>query len=214
MKYWIAIIVLFIAISNCLGQTQYVFNHVVIKQVVISEDSEENEGQVGERYQLINAQSDDYSAEVGLLPSGQYFIQLKDTKNAIFGRGIISKEAFLTNESYVINESYRSRFPKASTRLFRSKRTIDTLGPTQTLWQFRRKVRNKPTSYFVDEYTIDTDRFKAFQSEGFDRFQRRGSQKFNGWVTAYRILNDQGAVLSHWVIDTIVPTKRIIILKD
>lgn len=214
MKYWIVIIGLIFSIANCLGQKQYVFDHIVIEEIVISEDSEANEGQVGERYHLINATSDDYSAEVGLLPSGQYFIQLKDTKNAIFGRGIISKEAFLTNESYVINESYKSRFPNASGRLFRSKRTIDTIGPTQTLWQYRRKVRNKPTTYFVDEYTIDTDRFKAFQSEGFNRFQRRGGRKFNGWITAYRILGDEDAVLSHWIVDTIIPSKRIIILKD
>jgi hypothetical protein len=213
MKYWITIIGVICAISNGLGQTQYVFDHIVIQEIVISEDSESNEGQVGERYYLINAASDDYSAEVGLLLSGQYYIQLKDTKNAIFGRGIISKEAFLTNESYVINGSYKSRFPNASGRLSRSKRTIDTLGPTQIRWQFKRKVRNKPTTYFVDEYTIDTDRLKAFQSEGFHRFQRRGSRKFDGWITSYRTLDDKGAVLSHWVIDTIVAAKRIIVLK-
>lgn len=85
------------------------------------------------------------------MPTDQYFIQLRVTKNAIVGRGIISEEAFLTIESYVINESYRSWFPEANGRINRAKPTIDTMGPTQTLWQFRRKVRNKPTTYFVDE---------------------------------------------------------------
>ena len=213
MKYWIAIIGLICAISNCLGQTQYVFDHIVIEEIVISEDSEANEGQVGERYHLINAASDDYSAEVGLLPSGQYFIQLKDTKNDIFGRGIISREAFLANETYVINGSYKSRFPNASGRSNRSKRTIDTIGPTQTLWQFKRKVQNKNNTTIIEEYTIDVERFKTFQSKGFDRYKRRGSRKFHGWITSYRILDEEGAILSHWVIDTIVPAKRIIVLK-
>jgi hypothetical protein len=214
MKYWIAIIGVICAISNGLGQTQYVFDHIVIKEVLNSEDSEANEGQVGERYHLVSAASDDYSAEVGLLPSGQYFIQLKDSKHDIFGRGIISKEEFLANETYVIKGSYKSRFPNASGRSYRSKPSVDTIGPTQTRWQFERKVRNKKRKItIVDEYTIDVDRFKAFNTEGFYRFQRRGSRKFHGWITSYRILDEEGVVLSHWVIDTIVPTKRIIVLK-
>lgn len=213
MKNWIGIIVFFV-FANSFGQTHYVFDHIVIKKIFNSEDSEMNEGQIGERFYLVNASTDDYSAEVGLLPSGKYFIQLKDEKNDVFGRGIISKDAFLNNESYVIKDAYTSRFPKASSRLKRSKRTIDTIGPNKTLWKFHRKLQNKEVSTALDEYLIDTECFKAFQSKGFDRFNRRGSLRFDGWPTAYRCLDDKGSVLSHWILDTIVFTKRVIVLKD
>lgn len=214
MKKWVGVIVLCFAIASCLGQTQYTFDHIVIKVILNSEDSETNEGQTGERFSLVNATTDNYSAEVGLLPSGKYFIQLKDKKHNIFGRGIISKDAFLNNESYVIKDSYTSRFPQVSQRMKRSKHTVDTIGPTQTVWQFRRNVELKKYTTLIDEYTVDNERFKTFQSKGFDRFKRRGRRTFNGWVTSYRCLDEEGAVLSHWVVDTIIPTKRFIVLKD
>lgn len=214
MKKWVGFIVLFFAIASCLGQTQYTFDHIVIKEILNSEDSETNEGQTGERFSLVNATTDDYSAEVGLLPSGKYFIQLKDTKQDIFGRGVISREAFLNNETYVIKDSYTSHFPQANSRMKRAKRTIDSISPSQTLWQFSRKLKYKGNTRVIDEYKIDTERFKAFQSKGFDRFKRRGNYKFDGWVTSYRCLGEAGNVLSHWVVDTIIPTKRIIVLKD
>jgi hypothetical protein len=134
MRKGVGIIVLFFAIGSCLGQTQYTFDHIVIKEILNSEDSEANEGQTGKRFYLVNASTDDYGAEVGLLPSGKYFIQLKDKKHNIFGRGIISKDAFLNNETYVIKGSYTSKFPRVNGRMRRSKRTIDSISPSQTLW--------------------------------------------------------------------------------